>query len=664
MTAGSDHLVETGRAGGLRDHAERPTATKVEPVDVGIAEVWGKLPAAAAGGLIGARRSLSAAQVLGVQRSAGNAAVGRLLGSARSAPPRSRAGEPPGGRPQPPATAEPVGEGSMRGLSAESGTAPEVVVQRDPPTPTNISPPADPAAPPTGPAPEKSVWSTVKALADGSKKFKFGVGSHNLYRAFQGKDFAWSTQKPGPSVQAPLALGWIPLPLPVGPVEVKMQAGVSAYANGHAAVDVTLADVTLEATAADLLLLGQAAASLFIPGLQVVALGMLAALNLKGTAMLRATATAGIEAGARATLEAVLNPALWPVAGYVDGFVGALGSLRAAALFEKPAQVELSLGRLRLIGGQSFPSSSVTLTPEVALNAGVAAGMILGYRPAAVKRELWSHSVAAGVRKQLKAGIEGGEFATLIAGDDGTPVIDLERIIVTGQALAAALFTDRETAADRVDPNPPGTDPRVSAQGIGATQLHGAKPPSNRLGPKILWTTSEHVIPFATGKRLWEVIGLVVPGRGGHEDRDQTTIMIYYEAAETKTRVDNRISEAFEAKVAQSNAVQRMEGARLHIDAGHPQAAKAEVRAVLGLMTAGLRSARDDAVERTDAAILSESTMRMDGSPLTNAERRGPEGEPESVVPAPARVGATANEQYTNILDLAREEVEAANALR
>ena len=534
-----------------------------------------------------------------------------------------------------------------------------MAVQRDPPTPSNVAP--LPGA--NDPPPPESGWAGFKALVDGSRKFRFGVGSHNIYRAQKGKDFSWSTQKPGPTAQAPLGLGVIPLPLPVGPVAVEMRAGVSAYASGNAVVDVTAKDVILEATAADLMTLGQAATYLMLPGTQIASLALLASLRLKGTATLVATATAGIEAGAQASLEAVLNPTVWPVAGYVDGHVGGYGSVNARASFEAPARVELSLGSLHLLGGQTF-RTFVSLTPEVGLSAGMAAGMILGYRPATVKRQLWSHSVGVGARKQLKAGIEGGNWATLTAGDDGTPVIDMEKILINGKALVEALFAARDPANDTVDPNPPANDPRVSAQGIGASQLHGAKPPSNRNGPKILWTESEHIIPFATGKRLWQVIGLVVPGRGGHEDSGQTTVMIYYEAARFKTPEDNRISEAFEAKIASSGAESRMRRARLHIDAGHPEAAKADVRAVIGLITAGLRSARDDAVERTNHAIVRESNMRMDGNPLTNAERRGPQGQPEDAIPYPARVGATANEQYTNIINLATQEVEEANILR
>jgi hypothetical protein len=286
--------------------------------------------------------------------------------------------------------------------------------------------------------------------------------------------------------------------------------------------------------------------------------------------------------------------------------------------------------------------------------------MIVGYRPATIERELWSHRVALGARKVMKAGIEGGHYAKLTTAADGPPTVDLEKVLIQGKALFAA----RDAANDHADPNAPAEDPGVSAQGIGSIQTHGSKPSSNRNGARILWTESEHIIPFATGKRLWEVIGLVTPGRGGHEDRGQTTIMIYYEAARFKTADDNPMSEAFEAKVQSADAVNRMNRARTLIEAGHPESAKPEVRSVLGLMSAGLRAAKEDAISRSNAAIVRESNMKMDGNPLTNAERRGPKGQPEDAIPLPGQIRSAAETQYTNIFDLARQELEAANLLR
>ena len=81
-----------------------------------------------------------------------------------------------------------------------------------------------------------------------------------------------------------------------------------------------------------------------------------------------------------------------------------------------------------------------------------------------------------------------------------------------------------------------------------------------------------------------------------------------------------------------------MRAARAHIESGHPEAARSEVHDVLSHMFTGLDAARDDAVERTNAAIVSESKMKMEGSLLTNAERRGPPAEPEDPLPYPVQV--------------------------
>ena len=140
--------------------------------------------------------------------------------------------------------------------------------------------------------------------------------------------------------------------------------------------------------------------------------------------------------------------------------------------------------------------------------------------------------------------------------------------------------------------------------------------------------------------------------------------MIYKGAADFKTDEDNPMSEAFEAKIQAADAVNRMNRARTLIEAGHPEAAKPEVRSVLGLMAAGMRTAKEDAINRTNAAIVRESNMHMDGNPLTNAERRGPKGQPEDAIPLPGRVRQAAETQYRDIYDLARQEIEAANLLR
>ncbi len=203
-------------------------------------------------------------------------------------------------------------------------------------------------------------------------------------------------------------------------------------------------------------------------------------------------------------------------------------------------------------------------------------------------------------------------------------------------------------------------DPGVSAPGLGRIGSHGSKPSSQRNGPAIHWLESEHVIPFATGKRLWQMVDLVVPGRGGHEDRGQTTIMIYYGAARIKTPADNELSEAFEAAVGRAGFQTTLTRARRAFDAGDRGALKG-ASDVLAQLMQGLRVAKDDAVGRTNTAIAQENQQRTEGSTRTNGERRGPPGAAELPLPTAGAVSSAAESQYDNIVGLVEREVSAVN---
>jgi hypothetical protein len=195
----------------------------------------------------------------------------------------------------------------------------------------------------------------------------------------------------------------------------------------------------------------------------------------------------------------------------------------------------------------------------------------------------------------------------------------------------------------------------VSAPGLGRIGKHGSKPSSLRTGPQVHWLESEHIIPFAVGKRLWDMVNLLVPGRGAREDTGQTTIMIYYGAARHKTPDDNRTSANFEAAVARADIKNRLNRARLAKEAGDPSAVSRDGADLLGLLMQGLRVAKDDAVTRTNAAIIAENASQTEGSPLTNAQRRAPAGSAEPPLPAPADVAQAAEAQYDNVVDLVRE---------
>jgi hypothetical protein len=512
------------------------------------------------------------------------------------------------------------------------------------------------------PATGRVVQRDVMDWLSGKKKVRFRIGDWNLYNAEQGEQFGWSTEK-GPRVSAPLALGVAPLPIPVGPVEFELNASASAYAGGNALIDVSVKDVVLEATVEQLMRAGVAVATFFaLPGvIPLIPLALLASLKLDGEATLNAKANARVKAGANAALTGLANPLVWPVAGYGRGDLGAEGVIEAAADFTSNARVEFSLGRLRVV---SLPplSSATRLSARLALRGGVSAGMMIGYRPASIEYELWRRDFSAGAGVELKSGISGGDTATLSTDGDGTPEVDLQQIIVSGTAILQALYA-ATVGNDTTNPTPP-SDPGVSAQGIGRVGKHGSKPPSLRNGPRVLWLESEHVIPFAVGKRLWEVVGMVVPGRGGHQDAGQTTIMIYYEAARAKTADDLTLIGLFEAAVGRARAEERLERARRLIDLGHPEMARSEVNDVLGLMMQGLRVAKDNAAARTNAAIATENSMVTEGSTLTNGQRRAPAGSTEPPLPEAGAVANAAETQFNDVVDLATADLEAANLLR
>src|SRR5262249_39296889 len=152
----------------------------------------------------------------------------------------------------------------------------------------------------------------------------------------EGKRFGWSTDKGGgPGGKAPLALGVAPLPMPVGPVALELVGSASAYAGGNALIDVRVEAVVMGATVAQFMQFGVPGDSLiFLPVLPVRSLAMLATLKLGGDATLKAKAHGKVKAGAEASLTALANPLLWPVAGYGRGSLGAEGSIEAEANFE------------------------------------------------------------------------------------------------------------------------------------------------------------------------------------------------------------------------------------------------------------------------------------------------------------------------------------------
>lgn len=228
--------------------------------------------------------------------------------------------------------------------------------------------------------------------------------------------------------------------------------------------------------------------------------------------------------------------------------------------------------------------------------------------------------------------------------------------VVTPTAAVVAGATTAVPGATPTNANDPGTP----APGIGRIGSHGSKPSSQRTGPRIHWLESEHVIPFAVGKRLWQMVNLAMPGRGGREDSSQTTIMIYKGAADAKTAGDSALWEGFESAVGRADVQRRLSSVRTGLAAGM-ESARTEGTELVGLLMQGIGAAERDAVSRTNTAVSNESQSRTEGFTKSNAERRGPAGQPETPAPTPAQVATAATAQYDNVVGLLNNVLNEVN---
>ena len=150
-------------------------------------------------------------------------------------------------------------------------------------------------------------------------------------------------------------------------------------------------------------------------------------------------------------------------------------------------------------------------------------------------------------------------------------------------------------------------EPGAKRDSIGDKEKHGDQV-TNRVEGRheVHQLRSEHLIPFAVGKRLWHVIGLAAPERGSHADRAQTTILIYLHAGLAKDNEDNQLLAIFDDAVAKSKFVATMQRTRIMIDELNSKSVEeheenfgtfltTEVRAVLGQIVEAIEKVRDDA---------------------------------------------------------------------
>jgi hypothetical protein len=206
-------------------------------------------------------------------------------------------------------------------------------------------------------------------------------------------------------------------------------------------------------------------------------------------------------------------------------------------------------------------------------------------------------------------------------------------------------------------------DPQASAPGIGTKAPYGQLGSSLRQvhfpgAPKLWAMEKEHLLPFGVGKRLWKLVNLVMPGRGGHEDDAQMTILIYKGAANEKTPEDLELMAAFESKLVEMDVQRRLTTLRT-AQAGGMETA--EGTDLVAQVFQAVRVASDNAVSRTITAVQNENHSKTEGSELENGQRRGRPGTPEAPIPGAADITAAAEAQYDNVMGILETVVQDVN---
>jgi len=204
----------------------------------------------------------------------------------------------------------------------------------------------------------------------------------------------------------------------------------------------------------------------------------------------------------------------------------------------------------------------------------------------------------------------------------------------------------------------PDDSPGASAPGVGDKGRHGEKRTSVRFGPPLWHLESEHVIPFAVGKRLWDAAGEAIPRRGRAADRRQTTIMIYEGAARRKTDDhDEALWNDFRA-MYETHLRPKLRGLQTLLvmaqdRGGADQTVRNHVDELLEEFKRRLLEAGASAVEATDKAVNDEHANTPDGGPTNGVRRAEP-----SALPTRAQIQTTAAEQLIDVHRLVSDDVE------
>lgn len=176
-----------------------------------------------------------------------------------------------------------------------------------------------------------------------------------------------------------------------------------------------------------------------------------------------------------------------------------------------------------------------------------------------------------------------------------------------------------------------------SAPGIGTYQPHAGKPSSNRAGPELHHTESEHIIPYAIGDAVLTVIGISRGSRSesGKFDGALTTVMIYAGAADLKTNgqgADQALIRKFRQD-AEAAGLRQTVATGSVAAIGMASGGSDESVDALAIILSQVERFRVDAVTRTNKAIVDEHATIAGGFKTTNGKRRGEaSGIPDSTI--------------------------------
>lgn len=163
-----------------------------------------------------------------------------------------------------------------------------------------------------------------------------------------------------------------------------------------------------------------------------------------------------------------------------------------------------------------------------------------------------------------------------------------------------------------------------------------------------LWVMrAEHVMPFDLGRSLWAAVSLAVPGRGGWEDRAQTTILIYEGAADLKTdSVERAISSAFVSEIERRQIPRLLRAGVVRDTATAQTSWSGSVGGTVTEIRGAVDRAEEISVARTWEAVQME-TLESDEHGSTRRARRGGD-----VAPTRTRIAEAADQQGDDLFEL------------